>query len=130
MTYKAAAGSGLYRPDIEHNRLLGCETCKHIDKTSYRHYYCTFAKEELDGDELVFLARVGCASHSDHQNFPSSRDLLLISHDEWKRREERKHIHEEIAWTHGWISGFLTSKKFVQERLAELHQENKDGEQE
>ena len=47
----------------------------------------------------------------------SSSDLLLIAHDEWKRREERKHLHDHISWVNGWISGFLTSKKFVNERL-------------
>jgi len=122
MTYKAAAGSGSYRPNIKHRRILECETCKHIDKTNYRHYYCTFAKEELDGDELTFLARVGCSSHSELQKFPTSGDLLLIAHDEWKRREERKHIHEEISWVSGWISGYLTPKEFVQEMLVKLRQ--------
>jgi len=52
----------------------------------------------------------------------SSSDLLLIAHDEWKRREERKNIHEHISWVNGWISGFLTSRKFVQEKVAELRQ--------
>jgi len=55
----------------------------------------------------------------------SSSDLLLIAHDEWKRREERKHIHEHISWVTGWISGFLTSRKFVQEKVAELRQAGK-----
>lgn len=58
----------------------------------------------------------------------SSSDLLLMAHDEWKRREERKHIHEHISWVNGWISGFLTSRKFVQEKVAELRQEGKEGE--
>jgi hypothetical protein len=53
----------------------------------------------------------------------SSTDLLLISHDEWKRREERKHIHDRIDWTAGWISGFLTSRKFVHDRIEELRQQ-------
>lgn len=52
--------------------------------------------------------------------FPNSTDMLLIAHDEWKRREERKRIHPETPWIHGWINGFLTSRKFVQERIAEL----------
>jgi hypothetical protein len=130
MTYKAAAGSGSYRPNIEHNRLFECETCKHIDKTSYRHYYCTLAKEELDGDELTLLTRVGCSSHNDFKKFPSSGDLLLIAHDEWKRRQSRKGYDDEIPWVSGWCSGYLISKKFVQERLAELNREKKGGEQE
>jgi hypothetical protein len=53
----------------------------------------------------------------------TSTDLLLISHDEWKRREERKHIHDMIDWTAGWISGFLTSRKFVKDRIADLLQQ-------
>jgi hypothetical protein len=52
---------------------------------------------------------------------PSSTNLLLIAHDEWKRREERRHIHEEMPWVHGWISGFLTSRKFVKEQLEKIH---------
>jgi len=54
--------------------------------------------------------------------FPSSTDLLLIAHDEWKRREERRHIHEELPWIHGWISGYLTSRKFVNDRIEKLRQ--------
>jgi hypothetical protein len=68
-----------------------------------------------------------CASHSDFQSEReglsfTSTDLLLISHDEWKRREERKHQHDHISWVTGWISGFLTSRKFVKDRIAELRQ--------
>jgi len=52
--------------------------------------------------------------------YPSSTSLLLIAHDEWKRRQERKHMDDESPWISGWISGYLTSKKFVQERIEEL----------
>jgi hypothetical protein len=74
-----------------------------------------------------FIAVRGCASHSDFQIdretlHLSSSDLLLIAHDEWKRREERKCLHDNISWVNGWISGFLTSRKFVRERVAELRQ--------
>jgi hypothetical protein len=54
----------------------------------------------------------------------SSSDLLLIAHDEWKRREERKHLHDHISWVNGWISGFLTSRKFVNERIEYLHKQS------
>ena len=63
------------------------------------------------------------ASHSnitDRDKFPSSGDLLLIAHDEWKRRQERKGFDDEIPWISGWISGYLTPKKFVDERLIKL----------
>ena len=53
----------------------------------------------------------------------SSTDLLLIAHDEWKRREERKHNHEESGWIAGWINGFMTSKKWAQEKVKELRQQ-------
>jgi hypothetical protein len=53
---------------------------------------------------------------------PSSRDLLLIAHDEWKRREERRHIHEELPWVHGWVGGFLTSRQFVKDRITKLRE--------
>jgi hypothetical protein len=52
--------------------------------------------------------------------YPSSTSLLLIAHDEWKRRQERKHMDDESPWISGWISGYLTSKKFVQDRIEEL----------
>ena len=77
--------------------------------------------KHLDEPRVWLIEQIGCASHSECQKLPNSTDLLLIAHDEWKRREERKHIHEEIAWTSGWMSGFLTSKKFALERIAELH---------
>ena len=51
---------------------------------------------------------------------PNSTELLLIAHDEWKRREERKKRHPEDPWVAGWISGFLTSREFVRERLEKL----------
>jgi hypothetical protein len=59
------------------------------------------------------------------ERFPDSTELLLVAHDEWKRREERKHLHDEITWVSGWISGFLTSKKFVIDQAKSLRrQEN------
>lgn len=55
--------------------------------------------------------------------YPNSTDLLLIAHDEWKRREERHHRHENIPWVAGWISGFLTSRKFARDRIVELRRQ-------
>lgn len=66
-------------------------------------------------------------SHPYVDVLPNSTDLLLIAHDEWKRREERKHQHPEPPWVSGWISGFLTSKKFVQDRVAELRKAGEQG---
>jgi hypothetical protein len=38
----------------------------------------------------------------------NSTELILLAHDEWKRREERKHLHNEQDWISGFINGFLT----------------------
>ena len=61
----------------------------------------------------------------DFETFPlSSEDLLLVAHDEWKRRQERKHLHDEIPWVSGWISGFLTSKRFAKDQIEKIRQGN------
>jgi len=77
-------------------------------------------KNSIVDPELYGVIRSRPFQNERDEIFPNSRDLLLISHDEWKRREERKHIHEEQPWTSGWISGFLTSRKFVKEQIKEL----------
>lgn len=58
----------------------------------------------------------------------SSVDLLLLANDEWKRREERKHNHENAPWCAGFINGFLTDKKWAKEYVDKLRQP-KGGEQ-
>ena len=50
----------------------------------------------------------------------SSEDLLLLAHDEWKRREERKHFHEEVPWIAGFMNGFCTSRKWAREYVDKL----------
>jgi hypothetical protein len=50
----------------------------------------------------------------------SSTDLLLLAHDEWKRREERRHIHEERDWTSGFVSGFMTDHVWAREHLDKI----------
>ena len=50
----------------------------------------------------------------------SSEDLILLAHDEWKRREERKHIHDETPWIAGFLSGFCTSRKWARECVDKL----------
>ena len=77
----------------------------------------------LSQEQVQELKGVLCASHNIatmRDKFPSSGDLLLIAHDEWKRRQEKKDFDDEIPWISGWISGYLTSKKFVDERLIKL----------
>ena len=39
---------------------------------------------------------------------PSSKELIETAKKEWKNREERKGLHDEISWETGWISGYLS----------------------
>lgn len=52
----------------------------------------------------------------------NSTELLLLAHDEWKRREERKHNHENAPWVSGFINGFCTDKKWAREYIDALLQ--------
>lgn len=52
----------------------------------------------------------------------NSTELLLLAHDEWKRREERKHLHEESAWVSGFLNGFCTDRKWAREYVDKLNQ--------
>ena len=39
------------------------------------------------------------------------RELAKRAHTEWKNREERRGIHNEIDWCCGWMAGFLSTDK-------------------
>lgn len=56
----------------------------------------------------------------------SSGDLLLLAHDEWKRRQERKHFDDEQSWVSGWIGGFMTSKKWAHDYIRKLRQQERE----
>lgn len=58
----------------------------------------------------------------------NSTDLLLLANDEWKRREERKHNHEEIPWVAGFINGFLTDWGWARSYLDKLYSPRHGGE--
>jgi hypothetical protein len=47
-------------------------------------------------------------------------------HDEWKRREERKHNHPEEHWVPGFINGFLTDRKWGREYVKKLRSQQKE----
>lgn len=55
----------------------------------------------------------------------NSTELLLLANDEWKRREERKHNHENAPWVSGFINGFCTDKKWAREYVDALLQEGR-----
>jgi hypothetical protein len=50
----------------------------------------------------------------------NSTDLLLLAHDEWKRRQERKHLNDETPWVSGFIGGFITDKTWARNMLDKL----------
>lgn len=56
----------------------------------------------------------------------NSTELLLLAHDEWKRRQERKHLDDETAWVSGFIGGFITDKTWAAAHIESLR---KQGEQ-
>ncbi len=56
----------------------------------------------------------------------NSTDLLLLAHDEWKRREERKHNHDMRDWEAGFINGFLTDKKWARDWLDKIQKDAED----
>jgi hypothetical protein len=50
----------------------------------------------------------------------NSTELLLLAHDEWKRREERKRLYDEVSWISGFIGGFITDKTWAKEKIQSL----------
>ena len=56
----------------------------------------------------------------------TSTDLLLLAHDEWKRREERKHNHDMRDWEAGFINGFLTDKKWARDMVDKIRRTGGD----
>jgi hypothetical protein len=58
-----------------------------------------------------------------------STDLLFLANDEWKRRQERKHLHDNTAWVSGFVGGFLTDKKWARKYVDKLRHTT-GGEQE
>jgi len=116
---------------------LNCET---ITRTRLIELLKIFDRNVIDAPnaticpycgDIYFLGKVICGKsiHSASSDVldvflhMSSGDLLLLAHDEWKRREERKHIHEESGWVSGWIGGFMTSKKWAREYVKKLRQQ-------
>lgn len=72
----------------------------------------------IHGDKLVW------AGENMTEKF-TSEDLLILAHDEWKRREERKHIHDHKSWIAGFMGGFCTSKEWARKRLDKIKERAK-----
>ena len=48
---------------------------------------------------------------------PNSTELINLAHREWRNRQKRKGHDDEVAWTSGWISGYLTGKGSLSSEL-------------
>lgn len=95
----------------------GCKTC----------YAATDCKERRETIiEIYREAQQPPAPTADAPIGMSSEDLLLLAHDEWKRREERKGNHPESHWVTGFIGGFLTDRKWAREYVAALRQRGRE----
>lgn len=114
---------------------LRCELCRYdvVCPYDFEGNCTTDGQRSRRYQRRMVTSSRGCVSYSsaageavlDELPHMSSTDLLLIAHDEWKRREERKHNHEESGWIAGWINGFMTSKKWAQEKVKELRAQQK-----
>ena len=99
-----------------------CQKCEFAGKDQ-RNGCCEFGEDDM---QKIFRSRP--VAPPTNTPLPNSTDLLLLVHDEWRRREGRKHRHEESAWVSGWLEGFLTSKKYAAEQIVTIHTKQKKGE--
>ena len=60
---------------------LNCSTCPHLDESTKRYCTCRKINQQIDGEDMGFVARIGCLSH------PGARDYLM--RDVIKELEER-----------------------------------------
>ena len=92
-----------------------CDTCNHfwVDAPT-RYSQCKKLGIQIDGEDIAFIIKIGCASHSSFTcDIPSSKELIQLATHDFKNREERKGLHDQPSWTSGWITGFLSERKPV-----------------
>ena len=102
-------------------------TNRFVEEMGEAYYYIMLNGEffaKCPSEEIADMIIAACSrplTEPDAALKFSSEDLLLIAHDEWKRREERKHLHEESTWVSGFINGFCTDKKWARGWLDKIH---------
>ena len=112
----------LIKNDCEYPERQFCDGCEYADgedDTRASGLGCNFEGANAVMDRV--LSRPAPAAEPKFD----STDLLILAHDEWKRREERKRIHDETTWCAGFINGFLTDKKWARNLVDKM---NKDAE--
>ena len=90
-----------------------CDTCNHfwVDAPT-RYSQCRKIDAQIDGEDIAFIIKIGCASHSSFTcDIPSSKELIQLATHDFKNREERKGLHDKRSWVSGWITGFLSERK-------------------
>ncbi|MFA5382619.1 MAG: hypothetical protein WC356_05600 [Candidatus Micrarchaeia archaeon] len=124
--------SALERLDIKFTELIGAIEETQVDgQLSSKNHgdyelvcYCRgFIRAELEKERRATHTSPP-APAPDKPKF-SSEDLLLLAHDEWKRREERKHNHNEQDWIAGFLNGFCTSHKWAREQVDKIRADTK-----
>lgn len=75
---------------------------------------------QFEVDDYPMLVCRSVRSHPAISPQFNSTELLLIANDEWKRRQERKHLNDNPAWVSGFIGGFLTDKKWARDYVNNL----------
>jgi hypothetical protein len=83
-------------------------------------YEAMISSEEIRGDCMRDAIRVVNSIRSTPSPQFNSTELLLLAHDEWKRRQERKHLDDEAAWVSGFIGGFITDKTWAKDKVESL----------
>jgi len=48
-----------------------CSTCPHLDESTKRYCTCRKINQQIDGEDMGFVARIGCLSH------PGAREYLV-----------------------------------------------------
>ena len=48
-----------------------CSTCPHLDESTKRYCTCRKINQQIDGEDMGFVARIGCLSH------PGAREYLM-----------------------------------------------------
>jgi len=90
-----------------------CDTCNHfwVDAPT-RYSQCRKIDAQIDGEDIAFITKIGCASHSSFTcDIPSSKELITLATHDFRMREERKGLHDKSSRVSGWITGFLSERK-------------------
>jgi hypothetical protein len=105
-----------------------CATCNKQTVDDYEIAHCSIDGRTIPVYVYRWIEIRGCASHSTPAPAAQQRidfnstELLLLAHDEWKRREERKHLHDELAWVAGFLNGFCTSHEWARKYVDGLQE--------